>query len=219
MGYIETIGAALWEPLKGLVSTFVMMIPSIVIAAILVLFGYIFGAILGHAIKHALHKLKFDEKFKQLHLAKPLEKIHLSGLLGWVVKWYTFVIFVAAGASFLRLDIIEDIINTFAAWVPNLLLAMVIVLGGAVAAEYMHKMIMHVSLTNVKIMADIAKYFIMIVVIVFALKQIVDVSPLENLLLILVGGVSLGLAIAVGVSFGLAFKDHAGDWIESVKKK
>ena len=219
MGYLETMGSAVGGPLTGFSVEFAKVIPKVFITAVVVLFGYLLGWLLGNAIKHVLHKMKFDDKFKKLHLAKPLENIHISGLVGWVVKWYTFVIFCAAGASYISLYPVTNIINTFAQWFPNLIIAMTIGLLGAMAAEYVHKMVLHVSMANVKTLANIAKYFILTVVIILALDQIIDISVLENVMLIIFAGISLGVAVAIGVSFGLAFKDEAANWVNSVKKK
>ncbi len=219
MGFFSTMGSALGDPLKGITLQFVSVIPAIISAAVVVVFGYLLGLLLGHLIKQALHKMKFDDKFKKLHLAKPLEKIKISALVGWVVKWYTFVIFVAAGATYINLDPVSQIVSMFAAWFPKLLIAMGIGLAGAMAAEYVHKLVLHVSVSGVKLLANIAKYFILMVVIVLAMDQIIDVSILKNVLLILVGGLALGIAISLGVGVGLAMKDEAAGWIASLKNK
>lgn len=218
MGITETIADAVVEPLWGILSDLFAMVPSVIMMAVVILVGYLLGYVFGNAVKHALHRMKFDDKFQKLHLAKPLEKIKISVLLGGVVKWYTFVVFAAAGANYINLYPVTDLINRFAVWFPNLLVAGAIGIAGALLAEYVYKMVMHVNTSEVKVLASVAKYFILVVVVIMALDQIVDVSVLENVMLILVGGISVGIALAVGIAFGLALKDEASAWVKNYKK-
>ena len=53
-----------------------------------------------------------------------------------------------------------------------------------------------------------------------ALEQVgLEVSILENTFLILVGGLSLGLAISLGISFGHNLKAPVAKFIANLKKK
>jgi len=219
VGYLETIGAALGNPLKIIGTQFISVIPKIFYSAIVIIFGYFLGWILGTAVEHVLKRMKFDARFSKLHLAQPLEKIKISKLLGWVVKWYTFVVFAAAGASYIELYPVTNIVSTFAQWFPSLILAMGIGIVGAIFAEYVHKMILHVKTKEVKIMANITKYFILVIVLIMALDQVIDISVLEQVLLIMVGGIAIGIALAIGISVGLALKDEATGWITGFKKQ
>jgi len=218
MAFLDTLGEAVGDPLQIIGVQFASVIPKIFYTAVVVLFGYLLGWFLGIIVKHALKRMKFDEKFRKLHLAKPLENIKVSSLLGWVVKWYTFVVFAAAGAGYIQLYPVTELFTRFAAWFPSLMLAMAIGILGAILAEYVYKMVMHVSTKEVRVMASIAKYFILVVVLLLALDQIIDISVLERVMLILVAGVAVGLSLAIGISFGLALKDEARGFLDSVKK-
>jgi len=216
---LDTVGYAVGEPLKVMAVEFYRILPKIFYAAIVVLFGYLLGWLLGNAVRHALKRMKFDEKFSKLHIAKPLEKIKISKLVGWVVKWYTFVVFTAAGASYISLYPFTDIMSKFAQWFPKLVIALAIGLVGAVVAEYVFKLVMHVKTNETKALANLAKYFILVVVVILALDQVIDISVLENVMLLLFAGISLGMALAIGISFGLALKDEANVWVDRYKKK
>jgi hypothetical protein len=219
MGYLDTMGTAVADPLTRMSLDFAGVIPKVIITAIVIIFGYLLGWLLGSAVRTALKKMKFDEKFRSLHIAKPLEKIRISELFGWVTKWYTFLMFVAAGANYIYLEPITGIVNQFALWFPKLLIAMVIGLAGAVVAEFIYKSVMQVSITNVSVLASIAKYFVIVVTVVLALDQIIKVSVLKDVMLIIVAGIAAGLALAIGIAFGLALKDEAAGWVGTFKKK
>jgi len=54
---------------------------------------------------------------------------------------------------------------------------------------------------------------------VIALEQIgINVSILSNMFLILLGGLALGAAIAIGLSFGLGMQKDSGKALEKMKK-
>ncbi len=218
MSYFTTIGNAIGSPLSYLGQQFLYALPSIIFITIVILFGYLLGWLLGNLVKHALHKMKFDEKFKSLHIAKPLEKIKVSGLIGWVVKWYTFIIFAAAGANYINLYPITDIITTFAEWFPKLMVALAIGLLGAVFAEYVYSMVLQIHMTEKAVFANIVKYFILIIVVTMALDQVIDISVLEKAVLIILSGIALGIALALGIAFGLALKDEASTWVTKARK-
>ncbi len=218
MSYLSTIGNAIGDPVAYLGQHFLSILPSIIILAIVILFGYLLGWLLGSLVRHALHKMKFDEKFKSLHIAKPLEKIKISSLIGWVVKWYTFVVFAAAGANYINLYPITDIVTTFAEWFPKLLVAFAIGLAGAVFAEFVYNMILQIHMTEKKVFGNIVKYFILVLVVTLALDQVIDISVLEKAVLIILAGVSLGIALAIGIAFGLALKDEASAWVSKARK-
>jgi len=219
MSFFNELANAIVAPLTEMLRDFVGVLDEVLIAAIVILFGYLLGWLLGNAVKHALHRMKFDEKFKQLHIAKPLEKIKISSSIGWIVKWYTFVVLAAAGARFVGLYPVTEIMTQFATWFPRLLIALAIGIFGAVLAEFVYNLVLHLHTGEAKILAKITKYFILVIFIVMALDQILDITVLERVLLILVGAISVGLALAIGISFGLALKDEAAGWIGAFKKK
>ena len=218
MGYFSTLQDAVVSPLQVIQHNFAEAFPKIFYTTFVIVFGYLLAWFLGFIIKHALHHLKFDEKFKSLHIAKPLEKIHISAFIGWTIKWYTFIVMTAAGVNYIKLEPVTSIMTTFALWAPKLLLAITIGLFGAVAAEYVYKMVNHIHMSEAKFLAGITKYFILVIFITMALKQVIDVSILENVVLLVVGALALGLAVAIGIAFGLALRDEATIWIKEFKK-
>jgi len=219
MAFFDELGAAVIGPLKEIAVSFVYVLDDIIIAAILLVFGYLLGWLLGSAVRHALHQMKFDAKFKQLHLAKPLEKIQISHVIGEVVKWYTFIVLAAAGSASLNLYPVTNILSRFAEWFPLLVLALAIALFGAIVSEFIYKMVVQVHMREAKVIANLAKYFVLILFLVMALGQIVNADILEQVFLVLVGAVAIGLGLALGIAFGLALKDEAVGIVQEIRKK
>ncbi len=219
MSFAQTMGEAIVSPLGVMGRGFLQVIPKVVIAGIIIIFGYLLGLLLGFLVTHALRRMKFSEKVKKLHIAKPLEKIRLAAVTGWVVKWYTFLAFVSAGLLYINIQPVAGLIQMALTWFPKLLLAGAIFVLGLMGAEYLHHLLGHVHMKEAGLLASIAKFFVIIVVLVLALKQVIDVSILENIVIVLVAGLSLGAAVAVGIAFGLALKEDARAWIETFKNK
>jgi hypothetical protein len=219
MAFIESLSTAVAETLLNMGRAFALIVPKIVIASVVIVFGYLLGWLLGHGVKKALFHMKFDERMKAFALAKPFEKVKWSGLLGWITKWYTFIVFAASGANYISLEPVTSIANSFAYWFPKVLVSIAILLAGAFIAEHIYKALMHVSLAHVSMLASLSKYFVLVLAVITAMDQIVDLSVLRDVTLIVVGGVSVGIALALGIAFGLALRDEAVGWVAEFKKK
>ena len=219
LNYLNTLGSAVGDPLYNLGLQLFGILPDVIIMTVVVVFGYLLGSLLGSILRHTILKLKIGEKFKKLQLAKPLGKIRISSVAGEVVKWYTFVVFTAAGANYVKLDPVTSLLLRFAEWFPNLILALGIGLVGVMLAEYLYHLITHVQIAEAKLIGNIIRWVIIVIALLAALAQVnLQIHMLENMVLLLVAGISLGLALALGISFGLALKDDAKGWVKSFKK-
>jgi hypothetical protein len=219
MDALDELAYAVSSPLTDVSVAFYYVLPKIIITGIVVLFGWLLGWFLGWLVRTGLERLKFDERFKRLHIARPLEKIKLSSGIAWVVKWYTFLVFAAAGAGYISLYPISDLLMKFAEWFPKLVLALAIGVAGIMAAEYVFNLVQQVKVGESRLLGSILRYIIIAVALVLALDQVMQVGILENMVLLLIAGISLGIALAFGISFGLALKDDAAEWAKAIRKK
>ena len=70
------------------------------------------------------------------------------------------------------------------------------------------------------LVSHIVKIVVLIIVTVVALKQMgVEVSLLENLILLIVGALAAGIALALGIGMGLGMKKDAEKWVDNFQKK
>lgn len=185
-------------------------LPGIAAAVIIAVFGYIVALVIGYIVKEVLLRTGFDRWLTRSKLNKAIGGASLSVILGTLTKWWIFVAFLAPAARSLQLGEISVLLVKFVNWLPNLFVAIVIFLFGLIAAHYISDMVRHKKAKGANLLADIIQWATVIFIAIVALGQLgVRISFAENIFLILIGGVAIGIAIALGISFGYAFRDEA----------
>ena len=214
-------GTEFLNPLVSLWNSFVILIPGLIAAIILAVVGYLIAYIIGHALKLVLAKANLDKKVEQARISKAIGYIRLSSLFGELVKWYIFIIFLTAAVDLLELGTLSDILSRFVLWMPNLIIAILVVIVGLLLAQFVKvKIEEHAKTALAKTASNTLMIVIAAVAIIIALDQIgIEVGILENLVLLIVGAVALGVALAIGLSFGLGNKKEANDMLRNLKKK
>ncbi len=209
------------NPLITLWASFVEMFPGLVAALIVLIVGYLIALLLGHAVRIVLVKAKVDLYLQKMKLPKEWGRVRASAIFGTLLKWFVFVLFIQAAVELLELGTLSDLLEQFAVWLPHLIFAILAVFLGLFIAHYVGEMIFrHTEIKYYKGIAMGFKALIMFIAIVIALEQIgINISLIENTFLIVVAGLSLGIALAVGIAFGLGLKNEARGAIKNIRKK
>jgi hypothetical protein len=208
------IGTATINPFIYIWNSIVKYFPGLIGAIVVSLIGYLIGYIIGNIIKHALNKAKLDHWIHKGY-SKSLLNIQLSVLIGQLVKWGIFIAFLAPAASLIKLELLSNLIVSFALWIPNLIFAIIIVIIGIILARTVCDSINNNQHKGSKFVADTLKIIIIIVFIDIALNQIgVAVIFVEQVLLVIIGAVLITCAIIVGIGFGNSIRKHTDQIIE-----
>lgn len=223
MNQFETWRDALTASLQDLFATVIGFLPNLLAALVVLILGLLIAASLGHLVAKLIQLTRIDQLLDRLGVNKAFKafgKVKVSGILGWLVKWFLIVVVLMAVADILGLTQIIDFLKEVARYLPNVVIAIVIMLigfvGGNFVYEIVHRSVKAAKMHSPRFLANIAKWGIIIFALVPAIKQLgVDTSLIE----ILFTGFVAMLALAGGVAFGLGGKDHAATWIEDMKKK
>jgi len=130
---LEETSQALINPLVNLWNSFVKIIPGIIGALIVLIVGYTIGWIVGFVVKKVLHKAKLDQLvMKDAAVKKIVGEFELSSLLGLIIKWYIFVLFLTPAASLVNLSSLSDFLIMAALWIPSLIAAILVALIGLI---------------------------------------------------------------------------------------
>ena len=152
----------------------------------------------------------FDRWLTKSRLNKAIGGASLSVILGTLTKWWIFVAFLAPAARLLQLGEISDLLIRLVNWLPNLFVAIVIFLFGLIVAHYAADLVRHKKAKGAYLLADIIQWVTVVFILIVALGQLgVRVSFAENIFLVIIGGIVIALGLAIGISFGYAFKDEA----------
>ena len=201
---VTATGSLILNPLLSLRSGFINVLPGIVAAIIILVIGYFIALGLGHLVKILLEKAGLNSYMEKHKMATVVGHIRVSNVFGEIVKWYVFVIFLQAAVDLLSLGTLSSVLNNFVLWLPNVIVAAVVIIFGVGVSHYIGmKIDEHTEMKGTRFLSRLLKIVIIVMVIVISLSQIgVDVSIIENTFLILIGAFAVGIAKALGISLG-----------------
>lgn len=204
-----------FDPVRALVNSFIVNIPGIVGAIIVLIVGYVIGIVLGNLVHKILDKLNVDEWLAKVSKAHPLGDLRVAELCGKLVKWYVFIAFLATAAGLIQLTVLAKLLTDFAVWAPHLLMAVIFTVIGLFVAEFAALEVTHLKLKGSKVIGAATRVFILVFFAISALREVgLDVSLAQNTFLIVVGGIMLAFAIAVG----LGMQGHVNEILSGLKK-
>ncbi|MDP3916686.1 MAG: hypothetical protein Q8Q42_00165 [Nanoarchaeota archaeon] len=219
-GFLGETTTSIINPLSAVWYSLVGQLPGVVAAVIVLIVGGFVAVILGHALRVVLEKLKVDDYVKKARLTKTIGHTHVPAVAGELFKWYIIILFLQQAVALINLGTLSMLLGQFVTWLPNVIVAAVILLFGLAVANYVYyKIWEHTKQRGVKASAGIIKVVIIFMVLVMALKQIgVDVGILEHTFLLIVGALAIGIALALGIGLGLGLRKESENIIKGIKK-
>lgn len=216
--------AGLLESIRTSFSSFLQVIvdflPSIVAGLVLLLIGWVIARSISFLVRKSLKAAGFDGLSEKIGLDKILNKLKIekgaAWLVGRMVYWLILLVFFTATADFLGWDMVTNAISAVFAYLPTLLVALVIVVLGLFIAERARALVKttteSIGISGARAISNIVYYLILIIVIISALDQAgVDTTLVTSHLTILFGGILVAFAIA----YGIGARDIVGNMLSS----
>ena len=210
--------------LSNIWSGFAAYTPLLVGAVLVLVVGVLIAIGLQGLVIGMLNALKLNDVLKKLKLQPLFEKSGLSldvaKLIGWLVKWFFIIVFLITAADILQWNEVTMFLRTILFYIPNVIIAVIILLAGLVVAQAVHSLVLHtVSVSGLSsfsgMLSSIAKWSVVVFSFLAALSQLGIAS---DLIQILFTGFVLMVAIAGGLAFGLGGKDEAGKILEKMRR-
>ncbi len=211
---------AILNPLQAIWLKLVEVLPGLIAAVLVLVVGSIVAVILGHALRVLLEKTKLDRFLRKTQLTKAVGHTDVPALLGELLKWYIIIIFLQAAASLVNLGTLSTLLNSLVMWLPQLLIAVIVMIIGLAAAHYIQlRIVQHTRLKGMKLSGIVLKWVVIVIAALIALKQIgVEVGILENTFQLVVGALAIGVALALGIGLGLGLKKEAEGFLKDMRK-
>lgn len=203
-----------------LLNTVLNFLPRLVNAALLLIIGYIIARILRGVLTKGLRALHFDNVADRAGITRALRmagtQLDAARVLADVVFWWIFLIFIELAVNALGLVEISNFLNAVLAYIPNVIVAILIIVIGALLANVVAGIVRgaagEAGLSLAPVLATIARWAIIIFAVLAALTQL---HVAENMIFILFAAGVAMLAIAGGLAFGLGGVDAARGFISS----
>lgn len=219
-----TWGEVITNSFQNLWIKTINFLPNIISALIVFVLGLLIAKFFSKFISRTLKYLYLDKLIDSLGVKHNLEKVgikvDISRVIGIIVKWFFIIVFLVAAADILHLRQITEFLNKVLLYIPNVIIAVVILVLGVIFADFIHGIVktsVHiVNLEAAEVISGIAKWSVLIFAIMAALVQLNIASDLVNTLF---QGFIAMAAIAGGIAFGLGGKDKAKSVIEKLGEK
>ena len=202
--------------LDSLVSEAILHIPNLMLAIVIFLAGLLLAKIVRKLSKRVilyLHRI-INDKLNTHRLSVDLQGSagYIATAFFWVILLFSIALITQILELFFLTKWFEGLIN----YLPNIIAALVIVFSGYIAGKLTGDLVisiaMRTAITNGRNLGGIAKYGILSVSIIIAIDQLgIDIAFLTNLVLIILGALLFGAALA----FGLGAKTSVSNILSS----
>lgn len=192
---------------RGHATAFARYAPSVVDALVIFVIGLVVGSIAARIVTSVLTRAGFDDLGRRTGLDDDLARVGIGMRPARVVG--RIVLFVVLAAAFVqaisRLELapISASLGAFLIYLPHVVLAAVLVLGGIILGDVLGRGTSRTMLRSGVLYHDVVggvlRAAIIVLFVLMALEQLtVESSFLFDVLLVVLGGCALGLAIAGG---------------------
>ncbi len=215
---ITNLGAAIFNAFANALNLVLTFIPRIIGFLVILLIGWIVATVVSKALTFVLRKIGFDRMADRIGLTRFEQrmgvKLDAAGLLGKIVYWFLFLVFLVPAVDALGLTAVSAILGTVIAYIPNVFVAILVLFLGTLAATFVADLVKGATASanvgNPNIFANIARFAIMGFVALIALEQLQIAPALINELF---GAIVAAAAIAFGLAFGLGGQDTARKYL------
>jgi hypothetical protein len=202
------------QALLSLFNEFLLFLPRIVNFAIILIVGYIIARLLRAALIRLLRFAHFDQIANRAGVTHALElagmRLDAAAVLAMVAFWWLFLVFIEMAVNALGLVEISAFINAVLAYIPNIFVAILILIVGALLANVVAGVVRgataEAGLSTSGALAGLARWAILMFAFLAALTQL---RIAENMIFILFAAAVGMLALAGGLALGLGGVDTA----------
>jgi hypothetical protein len=207
---------ALWVSFANAIGIILAAIPKVIAFLVIIIIGWIIASIITRVVVTLLNAVKFNGLAERSGFASFVSNMGLKsdsvGFIGLVVKWFIRLIVLIAAFDSLGLPQVSDVLRQFVLWIPNLIVALIVLVIGGLAANALASLVLGAAkganLNNPELLATMSRIGVWGFAIVIAVDQIGVAQSIVNTLFTAVVG---ALALAIGLAFGLGGKETAGE--------
>lgn len=217
---MQNVNEMLTTTVNSVLYSVANFVPRFVSGLIVLLIGIILATFLKQVLLELFKFIKLESILKKYGIPESKEGINWSNILSELVRWFIIVLFLVPTADVWGLGKFTDILNNLLLYLPNVFIAVLLLLVGFVVAKLVHDLLrasVHGLSPNAsKTLAMVGRWAVLVFVGLVALNQLGIAS---DLIRILFTGFVAMLAIAGGLAFGLGGQDTARELLDKLRKK
>jgi Conserved TM helix len=207
-------GEALLTPFSAALAMFLSAIPRLIAFAVILIIGWIVASLLARGVAALLRAVHFNDLAYRSGFSGFVQGMGVhtdsAGLIANIAKWFVRLIVLVVAFDALGLPAVSEVLQQLLLWLPNLVVALVILVLAGLAANAVSSIVRgatsEAGFSNPNMLATVARFAIWTFAIVVAINQLGIATTLVNTLFM---GFVGALALAAGLAFGLGGKDTA----------
>lgn len=198
-------------------------LPNLLVAIVIFIVGYLVAKLVGSIVRKLCETARMDSFWSRSRIHEQLEKnghdVSLSAFIGGIARWVVILVTLSAVADALRWTVLTTFLHAVVAYIPNVLVALAIVVVGFVAARFLHDLTegavegTGMGDTTAKMVAGLVEGAVVVFAFMASLTQL---NIAADLIRILFTGIVAALAISVGLAFGLGGRDKASHLLDGL---
>lgn len=220
-------GDALLTSMTQALALFLAAIPKVLAFIVIIIVGWIVAALVARAVESLLRMVRFNDMAARSgfggFVANTGVETDSAGFIALIAKWFIRLITLVVAFDALGLPAVSDVLRQLLLWLPNLVVAVAVLIIGGLAANALAGLVRGATakadLGNPDLLANIARVAVWAFAIVVAVNQIGIARELVNTLFMATVG---AVALAVGLAFGLGGRETAAelwrDWHERSRR-
>lgn len=212
------------ETLRGSLTQLGEYLPRLLGALLILIIGWIVARWIRAGVSKLLLAVRFDEVAKKSGIDAVLQqggvRLTLNGVISGLIYWLIMLVALLASIDSLGLAVASDVLNRVVLYLPNVVIAVVILIFGALFANLIRGIVgtylANAQVSGAPIISAIAQYAVLVFAAAVALVQLgIGRELVTSAFQIAFGAVCLALALA----FGLGGRDWAARMIDKATRK
>ena len=211
------------EPLEGFLERFIQFLPNLISSILLLVTGLFAGWLTKKAFCRLFRILKVDEFSERYGINNIFIKGGIkdkpSSLAGRITGWLVFFIFLIISLSTLNVPAIERLLERFFLYLPNLFVAIIILLIGYLLSNFFGRAALIASVNaGLKASGLIGRFIKLTIFLLAATMSLEQLGIGRDTIIIAFAIVFGGIVLALSIAFGLGGRDIAKDYLEKKLK-
>jgi hypothetical protein len=196
-------------------------LPQIIGFFVVLVVGWLIAGLFARGVAATLSRARFNDWVHRSGLGAALMGVGAEadaiGFVALAAKWFVRLIALVVAFDALGLPAVSETLRQLLLWLPNLVVALVILVLGGLAANALHGMVRAsvagADLGSPNLLAGCARAAVWVFAIVLAVNQVGIASELVTTVFT---ALVAGLALAVGLAFGLGGRETAGEIVREI---
>lgn len=199
-------------------------LPKLVAFLAILIVGWIVASLVAKAIAAILRSVRFNDLADRSGFGEFVYNMGIetdaAGFIAMLAKWFIRLIALVVAFDALGLPAVSDVLKQLLLWLPNAIVAIVVLVLGGLAASGLGNLVRgataQAGMQNSDLLSKVAQVIVWGFAIVVAVNQLGIATTLVNTIVM---GLVGAIALAAGLAFGFGGREAAAELIASWRQQ